>query len=205
MIKHKIFLVGLLALIIGFTSCSDDKKDFQFDVPEAFEFAQNVEYVKLEKLVDIILSHDTVNYIFVDVREPHDYIKGHIVDAINLPLKSLHGENIKTFCEQNVIYLIYGYDGSQAALVYTHLRQLGIKNVAPLGGGYGYIYNNIINSFNVKSATYDDEDAKYNYAKIIAETSGLNVPDSSSNSASAPPPVINVQNTDNNQSSGGCD
>ncbi|MBN2664114.1 MAG: rhodanese-like domain-containing protein [Bacteroidales bacterium] len=205
MIKNNIIWIGVVTFILGFSSCSNDKKEFKYSVPEAFEFAQNVKYLDIETVVDIILSYDTINYIFVDVREPHDYINGHIMNAINLPLKSLSGNNTKIFCQNDLIYLIYGYDGSQAAMVYTYLMQLGIKNVAPLGGGYDYIYNNIISSFNIKSATYDDEIAKYNFAKIVSETSGLGKADANGNSSSAPPPtIINVQQTDNVQSSGGC-
>lgn len=205
MIKNNTIWIGLAIFILGFSSCSNNKKEFKYSIPETFEFAQNIKYFNIENLVDIIFSEDTTNYVFVDVREPHDYINGHILNAINFPLKSLNKDKVEIFCQNDLTYLIYGYDGSQAALVYSYLTQLGIKNIALLGGGYDFIYNNIINSYNIKSATYDDETAKYNFAEVIAEIKGSNASDSSTNSAAAPPPVINVQNTNNTQSSGGCD
>jgi len=200
---NKFIWIGLVTLIFGMASCSNDKNEFKYSVSEAHEFAQNVNYLSIDKVVDIILSNDTINYLFVDIRDPHDYINGHIMNAINLPLKNLHGNNIDVFCENNIIYLIYGDDGSQAALVYTYLRQLGVDNVLPIGGGYNYIYNNVISSFNIKSATYDDEIAKYNYAETVLETSGLNSTDGENSSSAPPIPIVNVQN--NSVSGGGCE
>ncbi len=187
-------------IILFLASCSNDYK-YQISVNQTLDTAQNVQLLPLNEVVEIITTADTNNYVFVDIRTPHDYANGHLFNAINLPFKNLYGDNCKTFC-QNKTFLIYGKDASQSLLAYTYLLQLGIKNIYAIGS-YDFIKKNIIDEFSIHSDNYFDEDAKYDYAKVLAETAGGTT--TNSESSTAPPPVVPVQRNTGGGNVGGCE
>jgi len=201
--KKNIFFPLLFVLAVIFAGCGGNKYDYQMSVEDTFAQGKQMDLLPVEKLAAIILSQDTLNYQFVDVRNPHRFQDGHVDGAINLPLKGLYNHNLDAFCEADKVFLVYGEDASQARMAVSYLRQLGFDNVIAVGGGYGFIRKNIIENYTVHSATYDDEVAKYDYAKIVATTAGASV-DQSQTAAPAPAAVVPVKRK-KTESVGGCE
>jgi rhodanese-related sulfurtransferase len=194
-----LLLISGIAMIIA--SCSNDYK-YQLSVNETFDTIKNIKPLPLNELVKIISTADTNNYQFVDIRTPHEYVNGHILNAINVPFKSLDEKNCKTFCDNKKVYLLYGKDASEALLANSYLLQLGIKNTYSVGS-YDFIKKNILDEFAIHSANYNDEDAKYDYARIIAEISGGS--NTNTETTTAPPPVVPVQRNNSEGNVGGCE
>ncbi|MEA3451175.1 MAG: rhodanese-like domain-containing protein [Bacteroidota bacterium] len=202
--KKILLILSFVSLIIAFSGCTKYNFKFQKSVDDSFESAKKVELLPLDKLVEVVIIADTNNYQFVDIRTPYQYSNGYILNALSLPIKSLYAENCEVFCNNDKIFLIYGENSTQARLAYSYLSQLGIKNIYALGGGYDYIEENIIKQFGVRSNSYDNEIAKYDYAKIIAQTSGSSAINSNSSSGAAPPiPIIKRKKKDGGV--GGCE
>ncbi len=205
MVKYKnVFLAFFLVIFTAtFSSCTKYNFKYQKSVAKSYKDMKIIKLFPLNKLVEVVVTADTNIYQFVDIRNPHQYVNGHILNAKSLPLKSMYGKNISIFCNNKKIFLLYGNDASEARLAYSYLEELGIKNIYPLGGGYNFIEKNIIKQFGVRSNTYDDEIARYDYAKVIAQTSGSSVSNSNASTSAPPMPVIKRKKTATNV--GGCE
>ncbi len=202
-IKLIVSVITLTVMMISFSSCSSNDFEYQKNIQESFVEAKNIDYLSVDKLAEIVLSSDTMNFQFVDLRTPHQYLNGHILNAISKPFKSLYGDECETFCNTEKVFLLYGNDASQAGLAFTYLKKLGVENIIAVGGGYDFINDNIIENFGIHTGTYNDEIAKYDFAQIVAETSGGSV--GGSDNSSAPPPVIPVQRKNDGGNVGGCE
>jgi len=192
----------VIALVLVMSSCTKNNYKYQKTVEESLEIVNKIDLLPVTKLAEILITEDTVNYQFVDIRTPHEYANGHLQNAISLPFKSLNKELEDVFCNNNRKLLVYGENASQARLACLYLKQIGIENVTPVGGGYEFIYKNIINSFAIHKGTYDDEIAKYDYKKVIEETPGVG---DVSTSPTAPPPTTIVVPQKKTGSVGGCE
>ena len=202
--KNILLIVGFVAVMLAFSSCTKYNFKFQKSVEESVESMQNAELLSLDKLIEVVVTVDTNNYQFVDIRNPHEFSNGHILNAVSYPLKNLYAEKCEVFCDNEKIFLIYGENVSQARLAYSYLKQIGVDNIYAVGGGYDFIVENIIKNFGVRSNSYDDEIAKYDYAKVIAQTSGSVVIGSDAGSNDAPPVTI-VKRKKKDGNVGGCE
>ncbi|MDR3417793.1 MAG: rhodanese-like domain-containing protein [Nevskia sp.] len=82
--------------------------------------------------------------IVVDVRPPADFKKGHLLNALNLPLSKLEeraGELGKDKSRPVLVYCALGGTATEAA---AKLRKLGHSEVYPLRGGLnGWLGSNL--------------------------------------------------------------
>ncbi|OIO99722.1 MAG: hypothetical protein AUJ98_10295 [Bacteroidetes bacterium CG2_30_33_31] len=155
-----------------------------------------------ELLASLIYAQDPkANYQFVDLRNPQDYDNEHVDGAINIPLsKIVNINNCNVLLDKNKIYIFYAATSDQAIIAGNVIRQVGIKNFLVSKGDFNYIKNNILDAYKINSANYDSEKPAYDYAKVIAESSGPNV---SSASRSSTAPVSAVPKTKKKESAGG--
>ena len=70
----------------------------------------------------------------VDVRETEEYAEGHILDAINVPLRTLAQNLDQIPTDQPVI--VYCGSGHRAALATTALQSMGYDNVKSFPGSW---------------------------------------------------------------------
>ena len=96
---------------------------------------------------------------FVDLRSPMDFGRGHLTDAINIPLADLlDDESISLFSNSENIVL-YGSDVFEASGPAMLLTQIGLENIRVLNTGYdGYA-----KASNIPST----ELARYDYALVF--------------------------------------
>ena len=89
------------------------------------------------------LINDREALVF-DVRPPADFKKGHLLNAVNLPLAKLE-EGVGAFSkEKGKPVLVYCALGSSASEAAVKLRKLGFGEVYPLRGGLnGWLSSNL--------------------------------------------------------------
>ena len=73
--------------------------------------------------------------IIVDVREEGEYKKGHIADAINIPVASIENQikKIELYKQDDVIVVCH--TGTRSASACSNLMKLGFENIFLMTGG----------------------------------------------------------------------
>ena len=72
--------------------------------------------------------------MIIDIRDPIEYQKGHLSDAINIPFLQLYLFPSK-YLEYNKTYTLYCNSGSKSSMLVTYLNHKGFHCVN-LEGGY---------------------------------------------------------------------
>jgi rhodanese-related sulfurtransferase len=165
---------GLFAFIVIIGLVTMRKPAFQYKLTEKETLAAMLsldDQLSPDKAKEILQSK-TPEYLFVDIRTPYEFIKGHIDGAMNIPLSNLFSEENYNFLKQsdkeNKTLVLYGMDQSQANAPWMMMKQLGLSKVMVLQGGYDYYISPIqiiADSLPVKG--YDSELARYNYAEMV--------------------------------------
>ena len=71
-----------------------------------------------------------MNRLFIDVREPEEYARGHIAGAINVPpAKLLAGAKVLDNIPKDTELVLYCVSGSRSNASINILRQLGFTNL----------------------------------------------------------------------------
>ncbi|MBX6420878.1 MAG: rhodanese-like domain-containing protein [Sinobacteraceae bacterium] len=82
--------------------------------------------------------------LVIDVRAPADYKKGHLLNAVNLPLAKLEERIGELAKERQRPVLVYCALGGAALEAAQKLRKLGFVEVYPLRGGLnGWLNSNL--------------------------------------------------------------
>ena len=205
----KILLFFVIAT--SFTSCTEEvKQDYVLSPEEILSFyveggKTNSEFALSEsEFADIVLLKDTVNYQFIDVRSAHKFISSHLPHAINIPLsqKFLCNENMNILNQDDKMLVLFGENSSQSVSTFLLLKQLGFKNIKVALGGCKYSKGYLMNNFGMKTGAYNGEYARYNYAKVVSETSGAG--SATASSSSAPKPKKKAVKRKKKAVSGGC-
>jgi len=200
----------LLVLTASFTSCKENvEQDYVLTPEEILNFyvsdgKTNSKFtLSEEEFADVVLLKDTTNYKFIDIRSAHKFVESHLPHAINIPLskKFLCNENMQQLNQDKKILVLFGEDSSQAVATFLLLKQLGFKNLKVALGGCKYTKGYLLRNFGMHTGVYNDEKARYNYAKIVAETSGAG---SVSPNSSAPKPKKKIVKREKKAVSGGC-
>jgi rhodanese-related sulfurtransferase len=79
---------------------------------------------------------DKGGYIFLDVREPKEFKKGHVPGAINIPRGVLEFKITKKIPDKNAKILIFCKTGGRATLAGSSIKRMGYKNVTNVDGGW---------------------------------------------------------------------
>lgn len=75
------------------------------------------------------------NGVFLDIRERKDFEKGHIVDAVNIPLAKLHDRITELEKKKDVPIVVVCQMGQQSGQAVTALEAKGFANVSRMSGG----------------------------------------------------------------------
>ena len=203
----------LLFLVIAasFTSCKEEvKQDYVLSPEEILNFYVNGGKTSSkfalseEEFADIVLLKDTTNYQFIDVRSAHKFIESHLPHAVNIPLtkKFLCNENMQQLNQDKKMLVLFGKNSAQSVATFLLLKQLGFKNLKVALGGCQYSKGYLMNNFGMRTGAYNDEVARYDYAKVVAETSGAG--GAAVASSSAPKPKKKAVKRKKKAVSGGC-
>lgn len=182
-----ITIIFVFILILGFLTFSKPEFIYKLTPEETLTELSNKENEIPPGLVSEILSKKDQSFVFVDLRNPYEYGRGYIGEAINIPVSEiLTNESISFFEDKqsnSVAVVLYGKDQLEANGPWMLLKQLGFGNVKVLLGGYDLI------SKKGKNMTYNPEMNEYQVEQPVA-----NFAESLNNSLS---PHAETSNDDN--------
>ena len=130
-----------------------------------------------------VLSKGKEDFLFIDLRTPEFFNKGHIKNAVNIPFDKLNvKDNIKLIRNHKSKKVVYADSQNKSALALLMLRSSGIDSIRLLPGSYDVINNNIITKTNPSFYFYNDEKARWDYKRQMggstakAEQSAAKIP-----------------------------
>lgn len=204
----KILLRGMLiftaVIILGLIFMPKPRKSYKITEEQMLELLIAKEgIIAPEKIVDLIYQPNS-SYQFIDLRSAPEYQKGHLPKAINIPVDRLFDKENEEILKRNgKLNVLYSSDHTAACGPWMILNQLGYKNNKIMLGGYSYVNEFIINKYAPMSGNFRDEKAKFDFAKIMGETSGSSVQNSNMEGEKpANAPVVKKKKE--GKSSGGC-
>jgi len=191
-------------IILGLIFMPKPEKHYKLSEEQMLEKIMKAEGIAgPEVIVDLIYKPDN-QFQFIDLRSAPEYLKGHLPGAINVPINHIFDKEYeKIWKEENKTNLLYYSDHAGACGPWMILNQLGYKNIKIILGGYNYVNDYIINSFAPMIGNFRDEKAKYDFAKIISQTSGGKV-SAAGSEGDKPANAPVVKKKKEGKSSGGC-
>ncbi|MDX1390854.1 MAG: rhodanese-like domain-containing protein [Rheinheimera sp.] len=85
--------------------------------------------------IDELLEHNQP-YVLLDVREDHEWVKGHLPEAMHLGKGIIERDIEATVADKKQKIVLYCGGGYRSALSAQTLQQMGYQNVYSLAGGY---------------------------------------------------------------------
>ncbi len=199
-------VIFVLVIVIGLLSLNRPDLRYSVTAEEALEaLAENEDLMYPEDLAGII-EMEVEGYTVIDLRNPYEFIKGHITGAVNIPANSLlDKENLKlldNFAKDSVQVVLYGRDQLEANGPWLILKQMGYDNLKVLMGGYGYFTTGPLDIYDMPEVPdYLVEEPKYDFYGIMEEMGSgeMMVTDDEQ-----PQAVIPVRRKKTNVVEGGC-
>jgi rhodanese-related sulfurtransferase len=169
-----IVAAGLFAILIIIGLLTMHKPAVSYKLTEKETLASVTspgDQLSIDKANELMRAKNS-EYLFIDIRTPYEFIKGHFDGAVNIPLSNLFSEENYKFLKQAdddiKSLVLYGNDQSQANTPWMLLKQLGFTKVLILEGGYADL--NIVESImtdSIHAKVNDAEIARYNYAEMV--------------------------------------
>ncbi|MFO8129343.1 MAG: rhodanese-like domain-containing protein [Bacteroidales bacterium] len=194
-----------LMIITGLLGSRDREMDYALSPQQTLETALSSESEVFPEELAGMLENDKIKCQPVDVRNPYDYLEGHIGPAINIPANTLLQKDnlrlLKKFDRDSVLMVLYGNDQSQADYPWLILKQVGINNIKVLTGGFAY--------YITRPQDVDDmpgipghlpEEPRYDFGKLMESIGGEKQP----RAPDAYEMVIPVRRKKENKVDGGC-
>ena len=138
--------VDIIATLIKKNGTVEDLKDLELCYAPPFGTAKdvvNIAGLVASNLINGVFKQEHVdkvrelvenNEYIIDVREKHEYNRGHIIGAVNIPLSELRDRINEIPTDKNVyLHCRSGQRSYNATLVLQHL---GFKNVYNVAGGF---------------------------------------------------------------------
>jgi rhodanese-related sulfurtransferase len=202
----KLFSIGLALVVLS--SCGETPSDAKYDLSpkEALAYAQtNEDVIPMDELADMYFRKaEYPNVQFIDLRTPLEFDASHLPGAVNIPIKSLvMRDNCSVMIINDKVNVLYGKSGDQAFEAGLLLKQVGINNFKICPADYSFLKNNLMDKYDVMTGVYDNEKARYDYAKVVAETAGAAASAGSSSAPAPAKPIIKRKKKE--AGGGGCD
>jgi len=190
-------LLIAVIVIIGLVTLKQPEVPFTRTADETVNMIISSQDIIIPEDVISIVKQNDNNYFLVDVRNPVEYQKSHIGQAVNIPiqeiLESRHLKNFKDFSEDNTAIILYGKDQLEANGAWLILKQTGFDNIKVMAGGFDY-YSGATPGYMVEEPNSD-----YNAILKNFGSSG-----SKSNGSTAPEPVKVIKREKKSAAEGGC-
>jgi rhodanese-related sulfurtransferase len=175
LLKTKRITIGVFAfvliIIIGFLTLKEPKNNYKITPIEMVEDLPLIYQVTPDEAME--LMYDTAT-VFVDIRSINDFEKGHLENAINIPVPNLLlKENTDLFDQwfkDSIIVVLYGNDELQANAPWMLMYELGYTNTRTLMGGCVYI-DKLYDDGLAENETFFVEDPAYDFAGIVNKAS----------------------------------
>ena len=201
-------LVFLFIIFIGFITMKKPEYVYKTNPGEMVETILSMK----DEIAIVRLSlpgrEQFPHYVFIDIRTRYDFIKGHVENALNIPLTQLITEiTLNTFDKyenESVCMILYGNNQTEANGPWMILKQLGYSNVKVLLGGYDCYSIQPDDKDKVSDVpAYYVEKPKFDFAKIASETAS-SVKTGDEDGTQPALPVMPVRKKKKKAVSGGC-
>ena len=170
--KAYIKILGLIILIamVGliFTLFQGSKKyKFKISAKELHsELVKKDYFIDPNKAMEM-LSKETNDYIFVDIRNPREYDNFHIENAVNVPMSRILDDEFIPYLKNEKTKVLYSDESIEAVQIRLLLSQYGYKNLYVLQGGANYWKEHMLSNDVFKAkGEYDDEKLKFDINTI---------------------------------------
>ncbi len=199
----------MVLLAAAVTSCSNNNANTaKYDIKPipSLEYAtSNMEMVGLTDFADMVKFPERYpNVVMIDLRTPDEFDLDHVEGAVNVPLKSMiFNDMVDAKLSKDKVNMLYGRIGDNAVEAGLLLKMIGRNNFIVCPADYSFIKNNIMNNYNIHGGVYDNSIARYDYAKVVANTMGKGIGSSSTAAAPAAAPI--VKRAKKEAGGGGCD
>ena len=159
-----------------------------------------------EDLVGIVEFEDPA-YVLIDLRNPYEYIKGHVNGAINIPANSvLDKENLKAFdqyVKDSLTVILYGETQLDANGPWMILNQMGYENLKVLLGGYHYFTTGPLDFYDMPEIPdYLAEEPKHDFYGVMEALGSMTYEEAEA--GSQPEVIIPTRKKKESVVEGGC-
>jgi len=126
--------------------------------------------IELEALIGQGKLND---YTLVDLRPAHDFNRGSLPGAINIPFETLLDKSsLKQIRKSGKPALLFSGDESQSAAATVLLISKGYDNVQMAANDYQYIRGHVLDGFQPASAFTHSEKARFDYNRFFRSGGG---------------------------------
>ncbi|MCK4569817.1 MAG: rhodanese-like domain-containing protein [Bacteroidales bacterium] len=165
-------VIFVLVIVIGLLTINKPDLKYKLSIDESVEqLMANEDKIYPEDLVGIIEMEEP-GYVLIDLRNPYEFIKGHIAGAINIPTNSiLSKDKLKMFnryAADSTVVVLYGQTQLEANGPWMILKQMGYDNMKVLLGGYHYFTTGPLDFYDMPEIPeYLVEEPAYDYYGIM--------------------------------------
>jgi rhodanese-related sulfurtransferase len=119
--------------------------------------------------LSLALKSNDPDILLIDIRIEEDYTRGHLPNAINIPIELLfHKDNAEIISgRQEITRILYGNTEGQAIKANALLVLNGYTNFKILNGGYQYANQFVVSKPVPSYFHYSDEQQKFNYSRLM--------------------------------------
>lgn len=142
---NRVFLAALLLLlviIVILLSLSEPDVTYKLKVDQVSTLLKDTNNFVSPIVLYDELAGGNKNMVLVDIRSSDDYAKGHIGDAVNIPVRDLLSQSSLSFFKglkkTSTKAVLYGEDQLQANGPWLLLKQVGFDHISILEGGYNF-------------------------------------------------------------------
>jgi rhodanese-related sulfurtransferase len=132
--------IFIAIIMIGFITLRTPDYNYTLTIDQTIKGLSLPENAINPSEVIKLMESNNKKYLFLDVRNPHEFLTNQIENSINIPASEiLKEENFNYFRkmdQENITIIIYGNDALQANGTRMLLNQLGINNVKILTVGF---------------------------------------------------------------------
>lgn len=192
-------------LVIGLVTLKKPEIQYTRSADETVSMIISSEDVILPEEVASIAKQTDDKYFLVDVRNPVDYHKAHIGQALNIPVQEiLKRQNLRTFSklsDDSVTIVLVGKDQLEVNGVWLVLKQTGYDNIRVMAGGYNY-YANMSHPLSpgTEIPEYLVEKPRYDFRAVLNSFGSAGA----SSGIKAPEPVNIIKKGEKSAAEGGC-
>lgn len=202
-----VVVIFVLVIVIGLLTLNKPDLKYKLSLDETLgQLMLNEEEMHPRDLADILKTEDQ-DHVVIDLRNPYEFMKGHIAGAVNIPTNSLlDKENTKLFdnlSADSVTVVLYGKDQLEANGPWMILKQLGYNNIRILLGGYQYFTGMPLDARDMpETPEYLVEEPVYDYYGIMEELGSISVEDR--HEAEQPEVIMPARKKKKSAVEGGC-
>lgn len=165
-----LIFVGVLA--IGWLSTLKSGLGWEKSSQETLDYLFEADYQVLPEDVAYYTEFDEPGYVYVDLRNPYEFVKGNVPTSVNIPQTDLLTEPALEYFQQaaedSLNVVLYHSTEAEATGPWLLLKQLGYDNLKVMKGGWSYYANESLDPYDMPEIPkYMVEEPAYDFAAIM--------------------------------------